>query len=316
MTSGPRTEGPLRDRREPPANPRRVRRGVKLKAALDELAQSWAAHRWLRLIEVAASGAAVAEGLEYARLGQTRSMEVEPGSVFGFVQGRADRAYRTRLTLERFVEEQWLAIVNAMADQAVYAAKLLAGELPTNIEDLCAPAGVRLFPVEPGDVKTECTCKEPQPWCKHAVCLAYLLAERLRTEHFAIFLLRGMPADELLDRLRQRRSLSGTSGAAPVYVPRIEGVTDFEAPALDADPRGFWSAGPELRQVHAPLEPPKVSHPLLRRLGPSPFPESRFPLVGLLATCYELIGRDALEVPEDPAADTTDLPPADEPDED
>ena len=53
-------------------------------------------------------------------------------------------------------------------------------------------------------------------------------------------------------------------------------------------------------------------HPLLRRLGPSPFESSRFPFVGLLATCYDVISKAALmnddesapeaEVPAPPAA--------------
>jgi len=41
---------------------------------------------------------------------------------------------------------------------------------------------------------------------------------------------------------------------------------------------------------------------LLRRLGPSPFPEGRFPLIGLMATCYQLIGEAAIREDED--ADT------------
>jgi hypothetical protein len=57
----------------------------------------------------------------------------------------------------------------------------------------------------------------------------------------------------------------------------------------------FWEAGPELEQVDLPVEVPQVSHALLRRLGPSPFPESRFPLVGLLATCYDVVSKRAAE---------------------
>lgn len=293
--SGPQAQR----RREERANPKRVRRGVRLSLTDEQLAENWASQRWLRITESVPSAEALREGLEYARLGQTRSVEIETGGVYAFVQGRADRAYRTSLTLERLGEDRWEAVIATMADQAVYAAKLLAGELPSNIEDLFAPVGEHLFPEHSVEVRTECTCREQSPWCKHAVCLAYLMAERLATEQFLIFRLRGMPPEELLDRLRQRRSLAGVAGAAPVYVPHIEGVSDYCPPELESVADRFWRAGPELDEVHAPLDPPEVSHPLLRRLGPSPFTESRFPLVGLLATCYELVGEAALRTPED-----------------
>jgi len=290
---------PASRRREERAHPKRVRRGVKLTLTDEQLAENWAAQRWLRITETTSAGDALREGIEYARAGQARSIEIDRGAVHAFVQGRADRAYRTSLVFERLSEDRWEAIVATMADQAVYAAKLLAGELPSNIEDLFAPVGEHLFPAGPEEVRTECTCREPQPWCKHAMCVAYLMAERLASEQFLIFQLRGMPPEELLDRLRQRRSLAGMGGAAPVYVPHIEGVSDFAAPALSEDPERFWRAGAELAEVHAPLAPPEISHPLLRRLGPSPFTESRFPLVGLLATCYDLVGEAALRVTEE-----------------
>jgi len=79
---------------------------------------------------------------------------------------------------------------------------------------------------------------------------------------------------------------------APVYIPTAHG--DGAVPLAEALDR-FWEAGPELELVDLPVEPPAVSHALLRRLGPSPFPESRFPLVGLLATCYDVVSKRAAE---------------------
>jgi hypothetical protein len=76
-----------------------------------------------------------------------------------------------------------------------------------------------------------------------------------------------------------------------VYQPQVPGVG--EGTPLGADLERFWEAGPELAQIDTPMGEPEVSHVLLRRLGPSPFTESRFPLVGLLATCYEVVSEHA-----------------------
>ncbi len=44
--------------------------------------------------------------------------------------------------------------LQSMSDQAIYAAKLLVGELPTNIEDLFGP-GPRFFPAEAVDIRLQ-----------------------------------------------------------------------------------------------------------------------------------------------------------------
>ncbi|MFG0282815.1 MAG: hypothetical protein ACF8R7_00190 [Phycisphaerales bacterium JB039] len=67
---------------------------------------------------------------------------------------------------------------------------------------------------------------------------------------------------------------------------------------------------PAPAEVDLSLRPPEVSHPLLRRLGPSPFEDGKFPLVGLLASCYEYISEVTLRSStgeEDSSTDDTDV---------
>jgi uncharacterized Zn finger protein len=281
-----------------PVKPRKVRGGIKLASATGAYPESWAAQRWLRLVEQAAPGESMVKGLEYATLGQTRSIAMEPGWIRGVVQGTVITAYKTSIGIPTLTHDQAEKVISAMVDQAVYAAKLLAGELPANIEDVFAPLGLRLFPVEPAELSTKCSCREPQPWCKHACCLAYLVAERFTTDPFLIFTLRGLPREELLERLRQRRAVAAAGqGSVLVYSPLVPGVSDVQATPLEECVEGFWDAGPELAALNTPIQRPEVSHPLLRRLGPSPFGAGggRFPLVGLLATCYEVISDAVLK---------------------
>jgi uncharacterized Zn finger protein len=295
---------------------------------------AWAAQRWLRLLEQAATGQPLIDGLEYARLGQTKRMEARAGSMAASVQGRADRTYTTMISLPTFTPEQWDRVIEAMSEGAIYAAKLLAGELPPNIEDVFVPLGLKLFPTEPGELKVSCDCAaivaaqtagglgvrdlgkqvtpaepangampqaEPAPggWCKHVCCVAYLLAHKLASEPFLMFSLRGLEGREVLERLRQRRTLAGgAGGSTSVYSQRVPGVSDVPFPALEEALDKFWEAGPGLDELDLPLTPPPVSHPLLRRLGPSPFTNAKFPLVGLLASCYDVISESAQKAEE------------------
>ncbi|MFO0861375.1 MAG: hypothetical protein U0570_12545 [Phycisphaerales bacterium] len=306
-----------------PLKPRRVRGGVKISSTeqVSLWTDSWAAQRWVRLIEQAAPGKRAVDGLEYAALGQTKSFIVESASVLANVQGRAERPYQARFTVEPFTPEQWEKVVGVMTDQAVYAAKLLAGDLPTNIEDVFVPLGLKLFPSEATEIGFTCTCADfqaddrarsakkaageplgPVLWCKHGACAAYLLAQRLASDPFVMFKLRGLDGQELLERLRHSRAVANSSKTNPsVYAGRVPGVSDA-APVTFEATRDFWELAPEVQAIETPIEPPPVSHPLLRRLGPSPLTNAgksgeapaSFPLVGLLASCYETISEAAV----------------------
>ncbi|GJQ30987.1 MAG: hypothetical protein HBSAPP03_28710 [Phycisphaerae bacterium] len=294
--------------KEPRTTPRRVRGGVKLAGGEVQGPVLWAAQRWLRVVELAAPGTCMVDGLTYAREGQTKKFNVQPGAIDGLVQGRADRPYVTSITLTRLAEDDWARVIAAMADGAIYAAKLLAGELPASIEDLFGPLNLRLFPAEADELRPACTCPESRavcdessggsPWCKHATCLAYLLAQRLANEPFLMFALRGLDGSELIERLREKRSLAaGASGErVPVYQQHIHGLVELGSAPLEASLAHFWDTGPTLDEIDIPLGRPEVAHPLLRRLGPSPL-AGAFPIVGLLASCYDAIGEAAISTP-------------------
>ena len=65
-------------------------------------------------------------------------------------------------------------------------------------------------------------------------------------------------------------------------------VTDTAAPApleLPRDPNTFWRAAQPLSALQPPS--PAAVPSALERLGPSPFPKSKFPFLGFLATVYD-----------------------------
>ncbi|MDF1809518.1 MAG: hypothetical protein P1U42_07475 [Phycisphaerales bacterium] len=289
----------FRSSRKSLVNPRRVRGGVKLKLKVGESPASWVTQRLLRAAETGAENAIYNDGLEYARLGQTKRLTIEDELCEGIIQGRSDKPYTTTLSLEKFSVESQEQIISAMANQVRYTAKLLASELPSNIEDVFAPLGLKLFPAEPEDIKPVCSCpdwSEEQPWCKHTVCLTSLLAEKLGDDPMAIFGLRGMPGQELIDGLRQKRAVGVQGpGPSPVLLQHVPGVSDLTSPPLEDSIEQFWELGSEIYDLDTPIEPPPVNCVLLRRLGPSPFIDAKFPLIGLMATCYQLIGEKVIE---------------------
>lgn len=333
--------------------PRRVRGGVRLRAAEWPPMFDWGAARWLSAVTSAAGEELMREGFVYATTGQTRALEIAPGRISGPVQGREPRAYRTIIEIEMLTPRQWDSVLSSMGDQAIHTAKLLAGELPPGIEDAFSAVGLALFP-NPDQLTTRCTCsarpsapphvppshvsalgatamrtssaaqahaptdpalvgatphigpgeRATSGWCKHACCLALLFADLIENDPFAIFTARGMRAGDLLEHLRNARAVvGGRSGPQPAQGVPAEVLV--ESAPLSECIANFWDAGPSLDTLETPLRPPEVSHALLRRLGPSPFTDSRFPLMGLLATCYDTISeaalRSATNPPDEPA---------------
>lgn len=291
--------------------PRRVRGGVRSIAKQFPPALSWAGTRWLDVITRCAREHDLRDGFEYARAGQTRSLDVEPGRIIASVQGRAVRPYKVVVQVETFTDEAWDAAVASLSAQALFSGKVLAGEMTEDVVEHLASIGMTLFPRGPADVIAACTAPNETPWCKHACCTAILVAEAIDRDPMLLLQLRGMPAAELIERLRDHRT--GVTGASAVSTP-TSGATLVEEPSppLESVLDEFWDAGPGLAEVETPLRAPEVSHPLLRRLGPSPFTDGRFPLVGLLATCYDTLSAAALQPRAPQPADDPGAPPSPE----
>lgn len=71
------------------------------------------------------------------------------------------------------------------------------------------------------------------------------------------------------------------------------------SPNIEEELQHFWKAGPEIDDISVDVQWPEQSLELLEKLGASPFPKGRFPLIGFLASTYEKVSRYAVEREED-----------------
>jgi uncharacterized Zn finger protein len=282
--------------------PRRVRAGLKV-STVQWPPEHLPAHAapMLTLIESLFTTDVINEAFkDYAQRGQTRAFRIEIGSFVTEVQGRRFKPYDTVVSLETIEPARWDQIIEALVSDPLLNARLLSGEFPEQINTVFEHFGVSLLPSPQEELTIQCTCAEPQP-CKHGACTAMLLAEAIAADPFVLLPLRGMAKEQLAERLRQRRALaSSTTGLVPAFAPPPPGESASSESPIEAAVESFWDAGIELRDLEIPIKKPEISYPLLRRLGPSPFEEGKFPLVGLLATCYELISEEALRLESEP----------------
>src|SRR6185369_8261885 len=114
--------------------------------------------------------------------------------------------YAVSIRFRKLADQEWDRVVDVMASEALYAARLLSGEMPEQIEEVFQQAGTSLFPAEEGDMQTRCSCPDWANPCKHIAAVHYLLGERFDEDPFLMFLLRGRSQEEIVAALRARRA--------------------------------------------------------------------------------------------------------------
>jgi uncharacterized Zn finger protein len=219
------------------------------------------------------------QGRRYARAGHVRSLSISSSLVTGLVLDDDGETYRARVAVRAFSAADWHRIERALAGEAIHAAKLLAGVLPEDLDDLLAGFGLALFPQQLTDIALECSCPSWQTPCAHLAATCYALAESFDTEPFGILAWRGRGRTELLDNLRSLRvSAVGRAAASAPAVPTVPTVS------------GFWTAGPRLPAAADPV-PGTVRRPdaLLEQLEPLGLTAGRFEVVDLLRAAYRAL---------------------------
>ena len=198
------------------------------------------------------------------------------------VQGSRPKPYEVTITFKRLTDAEWNRVVDAMAAEALYAARLLSGEMPEQIEEVFTAAGTSLFPTEKNDMRTKCTCPDDANPCKHIAAVHYLLGERFDEDPFLMFLLRGRSRDEIVAALRERRG-----GSASEAVPEAE-------QAVEVDLSTFWSVPPQTEEVALHFALPESDALPVKRLGAPPFLRDQPAFTAVMERLYQQIGEYAL----------------------
>jgi uncharacterized Zn finger protein len=244
------------------SKPRKVKGGIKAQNKRGAFGTTWWAKRWIAVLESFDIGARLQRGRTYARGGQVISINVEKGEVTAKVQGSRPKPYDVTIQVKGLTDADWKKLAGALSKQALFAAKLLAGEMPQDIEQTFKDVGLSLFPTKLGDLKTDCSCPDDSNPCKHIAAVYYLLGEEFDRDPFLIFKLRGLSREELTGLLGK---VEPASAAAPEKEPPA-------APEpLPADPAGFWKDADLPADLMGEVAIPPVAAALPRRLGGFPF---------------------------------------------
>lgn len=276
----------------PKSKPRRPANGIK--AQSKRFGQTWWASRWLAALERLMDAGRLGRGRSYARSGQVLNIDISPGKVQSRVQGSRPRPYQVEIQIAPLSQAEWNKVADAMAAQAIFAARLLVGEMPQDIEEAFAQAGVHLFPASRGDLKTTCSCPDYANPCKHVAAVYYLLGEQFDADPFLIFQLRGKSKEEIMDMLRARRSATQVATVEP---SAAEPAIEEQAIALEDCLSCFWEGASGLDELRATITAPAVDGAPVKRLGAPGFWKNRHvDFVAVLTHAYQAVTRASLDV--------------------
>jgi uncharacterized Zn finger protein len=243
-----------------------------------EASREWWSQRWLDLLDSYRFKKRLERGRNYARQGNVLSIEFKGAKVLARVQGSDPEPYKVSLSLDPFSEEQWGYVIETMSQKSIFAAKLLAGEMPQNMEDVFTSNGLSLFPFTLSDVHSKCSCPDKANPCKHVAAIYYQLGDRFSEDPFVLFQLRGRTKEQIISDLRDLRSKRIETSATETS--EVQESTPEKQFSIEIG--SFW-------QYDEPLESslvvivPSTSETVLDVLGPIPLAKEEENLTSLTA---------------------------------
>jgi len=272
-----------------PTRPISVKGGIKAHSKRGAIGKSWWAKRWTEALRRIMDSGRLSRGRSYARRGQVMDIRERDGEITAKVQGSRRTPYQVYIRVKPLSDKEWERVLDLLADQAIFTAQLLAGEMPPDIEEAFAAAKVSLFPASAKELETDCSCPDWANPCKHIAAVYFLLGEAFDDDPFMLFRLRGRTQDQVLEGLRARRSAieEEEAGPDPTALPAEETTP---AP-LPEDPAIFWRLGQSLDDFQVQPKAPQVPWSLLQRLGQPAF--APLDLRSSLGTVYQEVTRRA-----------------------
>ncbi len=260
----------------PASKPIKAEGGIATSKQRGAMADTWWSKRFVETLESYGLGTRMQRGRRYARSGQVLSVDVNPGLIVSQVQGSRRTPYIVTVRSRQPSDAEWARLDQSLRSQVGFAARLLAGEVPTELEGACRDAGIDLFPATWKSLQATCSCPDWENPCKHLAAVLYVFADQLDSDPWLLLSWRGRTREQVLDLLAAGRS-AGAHGARndglPAWWPLVPG-------------RG---ERPHRRQPLSIAVSPVPAHRVLARLESLDAEIAGTPVTELLAAAYEVL---------------------------
>ena len=178
--------------------------GIRAQESRTGAGRSWWAKEWARRLEAMGLKGRLGRGKNYAVSGQVVAMDIDGSRVIAKVQGTRPDPYESTFDFRTPQGEARARIVAALRAEPMVVARLLADDLPLEVEEIFKREGFTLFPggkLGPGqyDLTTACSCPDYANPCKHSAAALLILGEEIARRPATLLELRGISLEELYD---------------------------------------------------------------------------------------------------------------------
>jgi uncharacterized Zn finger protein len=178
--------------------------GIRAQESRSGGARTWWARRWLEVLERMGLGARLGRGKHYAVSGQVTGMRLEGPHVEAQVVGTRQDPYRVTIDFRVPEGAAREAIVARIKGEPMLAARLIADDMPTEVEQAFRDCGLDFFPggkLAPGvyDMTTACSCPDYANPCKHVSAVLLILGEEIARRPMTLLELRGIAEEDLYE---------------------------------------------------------------------------------------------------------------------
>ena len=178
--------------------------GIRAQESRSGGARTWWARRWVEVLERMGLGARLGRGKHYAVSGQVIGMRLEGPHVEAQVVGTRPDPYRVTIDFRAPEGAAREAIVSRIKGEPMMAARLIADDMPTEVEQAFRDCGLDFFPggkLAPGvyDMTTACSCPDYANPCKHVSAVLLILGEEIARRPMTLLELRGIAEEDIYE---------------------------------------------------------------------------------------------------------------------
>ena len=187
-----------------PARIPRFAAGIRAQETHAGAGRSWWSREWTRRLEAMGLRGRLGRGKSYALSGQVLSLAIAGPRVAARVQGARPDPYDVTLDFRTPDAATRERLVAALRAEPILVARLLADDLPGEVDAAFRSEGLDLFPggkLGPGryDMTAACSCPDYANPCKHTAAVLLLLGEEVARRPLTLLELRGILAEDLCD---------------------------------------------------------------------------------------------------------------------
>lgn len=255
-------------------------------------AKLWNTEKLIETFEEAAFSEYLEQGIELLKKQRIVDFIITPGRVSAKHIDDLGNANKLEILIDTFSDEDWFTLILKLSLESIYLAHFLCGNIPLKLEGICEELGISLFPEKIEQIEMRYQGKIQKQASAPLAAVIHKLAEKLRDEHFLLFLLRGKGSEEIIASLKQRRNrISETRRFdSPTRYQQLQHV---DAAKLSETIDSFWEAGAELKTLQFSIKADELPASILKRLDPLPLGGIEDEIEHQLEEAYVQIARRA-----------------------